>query len=325
MVHKLWHQFPQVETQLKALQPYLVEAVKLPNQPIHHQVLALLQSGGKLLRPGFFYLFSEFGDQHDESVLRAGAAALELLHVATLIHDDVIDQSPLRRGITTIHTLYGSRNAIYAGDFLFTIYFKEVLKTTQDMAELRLNIQSMRDILVGELEQMKLNYKRNVTEEDYFREISGKTAELFWLSCRQGAVLSHSNDEVARLAGEIGMTIGKAYQILDDILDYGGQSKKTKKPVLEDLKSGVYSLPLILAMKEDKTAFKAYLAKKERMTAADLQAVSELVLHYRGVEKAQSEARILTRQALDLIDQLPECSAKADLKTLTTLLLQRDE
>lgn len=325
MVHKLWHQFPQVETQLKALQPYLAEAVKLPNQPIHHQVLALLQSGGKLLRPGFFYLFSEFGDQHDESVLRAGAAALELLHVATLIHDDVIDQSPLRRGVTTIHTLYGARNAIYAGDFLFTIYFKEVLKTTHDMAELRLNIQSMREILVGELEQMKLNYKRDVTESDYFREISGKTAELFWLSCRQGAVLSHSNEEVAQLAGEIGMTIGKAYQILDDILDYDGQSKKTQKPVLEDLKSGVYSLPLILAMQEENAAFKTYLAKKERMTAADLQAVSELVNKYHGVEKARQEAQTLTQQALDLIDQLPEHPVKTDLKTLTTLLLQRDE
>lgn len=325
MVHKLWHQFPQVEAELKALQPYIVEAVKLPNQPIHDQILALLQSGGKLLRPGFFYLFSEFGDQHDDDVLRAGAAALELLHVATLIHDDVIDRSPLRRGVTTIHTLYGSRNAIYAGDYLFTIYFKEVLKTTHDIAELQLNIQSMRDILVGELEQMKLNYKRNVTEADYFREISGKTAELFWLSCRQGAVLSHSDHQVTQLAGEIGMTIGKAYQILDDILDYSGQSKKTQKPVLEDLKSGVYSLPLILAMKDAKSAFKPYLNKKDQMTAADLQAVQQLVAQYHGVQKAQAKASELTQQALGLIDQLPERPVKADLKTLTAMLLQRDE
>lgn len=325
MVHKLWHQFPQVEAQLKKLQPYLVATVTLPNQPIHHQILALLQSGGKLLRPGFFYLFSEFGDQDDEDLLRAGAAALEILHVATLIHDDVIDQSPLRRGVTTIQTLYGSRNAIYAGDYLFTVYFTEVLKTTNDMAELQLNVDSMRDILIGELEQMKLNYQRNVTEEDYFREISGKTARLFWLSCRQGAVLSHSTPEIVELAGEIGMTIGKAYQILDDILDYDGQSQKTQKPVLEDLKSGVYSLPLILAMKDAKGAFKPYLAKKENMTADDLLAVQRLVTAHQGVEKARQRASELTQQALGLIDQLPAVSAKADLKALTTLLLKRDE
>lgn len=325
MVHKLWHQFPRIEKRLEKLQPYLLEAVQLPNQPIHHQILALLQSGGKLLRPGFFYLFSEFGQQNDDDVLRAGAAALELLHVATLIHDDVIDQSTLRRGVTTIHTLYGSRNAIYAGDYLFTVYFKEVLKTTHDMAELQLNITSMRNILIGELEQMKLNYKRNVTEADYFREITGKTAQLFWLSCRQGAVLSHSDDQVVNLAGEIGMTIGKAYQILDDILDYDGQSQKTKKPVLEDLKAGVYSLPLILAMADAKSAFKPYLAKKERMTSADLQTVQQLVAENQGVEKAQKEATELTQQALALIDQLPEYQVKSDLKTLTAMLLKRDE
>lgn len=325
MVHKLWHQFPQVEAQLKALQPYLMETVKLPNQPIQDQVLALLQSGGKLLRPGFFYLFSEFGDQRDDDILRAGAASLELLHVATLIHDDVIDCSPLRRGVTTIHTLYGSRNAVYAGDYLFTIYFKEVLKTTHDLAELRLNVQSMREILTGELEQMKLSYQHNVTEKDYYHEISGKTAELFWLSCRQGAVLSHGDKKVIQLAGKIGMTIGKAYQILDDILDYNGQSQKTQKPVLEDLKSGIYSLPLILAMKDAKHAFKPYLAKKEQMTAADMQAVSQLVARYNGVAKAQAEAGELSQQALNLIDQLPERSVKADLKRLTLLLLKRDE
>lgn len=325
MVHKLWHQFPQVEAQLKTLQPYLMETVKLPNQPIQDQILALLQSGGKLLRPGFFYLFSEFGDQHDDDILRAGAASLELLHVATLIHDDVIDRSPLRRGVTTIHKLYGSRNAVYAGDYLFTIYFKEVLKTTHELAALQLNVQSMRDILTGELEQMKLSYKRTVTEEDYFHEISGKTARLFWLSCRQGAVLSHSDETVTQLAGEIGMTIGKAYQILDDILDYDGQSQKTQKPVLEDLKSGVYSLPLILAMKNAKNVFKPYLAKKDQMTAADLQAVSQLVVRYDGVKNAQAKASKLTQQALSLINQLPERPVKADLKRLTLLLLKRDE
>ncbi len=105
-----------------------------------------------------------------------------------------------------------------------------------------------------------------------------------------GAVLSHSDDQVVNLAGEIGMTIGKAYQILDDILDYDGQSQKTKKPVLEDLKAGVYSLPLILAMADAKSAFKPYLAKKERMTSADLQTVQQLVAENQGVEKAQKEA-----------------------------------
>ncbi|MTV82174.1 polyprenyl synthetase family protein [Secundilactobacillus folii] len=325
MVHKLWNQFPRVKAQLTQLQPYLVDAVTLPNRPIHKQILALLQSGGKLLRPGFFYLFSEFGDQHDDAVLRAGAASLEILHVATLIHDDVIDHSPVRRGITTLHTLYGSRNAVYAGDYLFTLYFNEVMKATHDMQELQLNINSMRDILTGELEQMKLNYKRNVTEEEYFKEISGKTAELFWLSCRQGASLSHSTPEIVDLAGQIGLTIGKAYQIMDDILDYDGNAKQTKKPVLEDLKNGVYSLPLILAMKGANRAFKPYLSKKEQMTAEDVEAVQQLVDQYDGVGKAKNTASELTKQALHLIQQLPDESGRQDLYSLTQWLLNRQQ
>src|SRR5699024_8955594 len=107
MVHQLWRQFPTVQQELAQLQPYLLKVVTLPNQPIHTKITQLLKSGGKLLRPGFFYLFSAFGTQRDENALRAGAASLEILHVATLIHDDVIDASPLRRGVTTIHTQYG--------------------------------------------------------------------------------------------------------------------------------------------------------------------------------------------------------------------------
>ncbi len=104
MVHQLWRQFPRIQTKLAELQPYLLKAVNLNNQPIHHKVLQLLKASGKLLRPGFFYIFSEFGQPTDPAILRSGAASVELLHVATLIHDDVIDQSPVRRGVATVHT-----------------------------------------------------------------------------------------------------------------------------------------------------------------------------------------------------------------------------
>jgi heptaprenyl diphosphate synthase len=325
MVHQLWRQFPTVQRQLTQLQPYLLKVVTLPNQPIHTKITQLLKSGGKLLRPGFFYLFSAFGTQRDENALRAGAASLEILHVATLIHDDVIDASPLRRGVTTIHTQYGSRNAIYAGDYLFTVYFSEVMKATQDVTQLQLHIDSMREILVGELAKMQLNYKQSVTEAEYFNEITGKTAELFWLSCRQGVALTGGSAEVIDLAGQIGLTIGKAYQILDDILDYDGQTELTRKPVLEDLKAGVYSLPLILAMKRAPRAFKPLLKKRAELSDAEALTVQQLVNQYGGVEAAKRMAGELTEQALALIDQLPDLPAKRDLATLTTWLLTRNQ
>ncbi|ANZ62786.1 geranylgeranyl pyrophosphate synthase [Secundilactobacillus paracollinoides] len=325
MVHKLWRQFPQVQKELTQLQPYLLKVITLPNQRIHVKITQLLSAGGKLLRPGFFYLFSEFGDEHDDDRLRAGAASLELLHVATLIHDDVIDRSPLRRGVKTIQTEYGSRNAIYAGDYLFTAYFNEVLKASSDPAVLKLQINSMREILTGELDQMDLNYRFNVSEGEYLNEITGKTAVLFWLSCHQGAAIAGASEAVATLAGQIGLTIGRAYQIMDDILDYDGDEKATRKPVLEDLKSGVYSLPLILALQQSPKVFKPLLKKKQDMTDADVLEVQRLVIENKGVELAKARATEFTEQALDLISSLPDVPVKQDIDRLTRWLLTRNQ
>lgn len=325
MVHKLWRQYPQVQKELTQLQPYLLKAIKLPNQRIHVKITQLLSAGGKLLRPGFFYLFSEFGDHRDETQLRAGAAALELLHVATLIHDDVIDRSPLRRGVATIQTDYGQRNAIYAGDYLFTVYFNEVLKASSNHDVLQLQIDSMQAILTGELDQMNLNYRLDVTEEEYFNEIKGKTAELFKLSCHQGTTLAGASQEVVDLSGQVGLTIGQAYQIIDDILDYDGDSTRTKKPVLEDLKSGVYSLPLILALQQAPKAFKALLAKKQDMTDEDVREVQRLVIENHGVELAKDRAADYTNRALKLIGQLPDQPVRQDIEQLTRWLLTRNQ
>ncbi|NLR09030.1 MULTISPECIES: polyprenyl synthetase family protein [Lactobacillaceae] len=324
MDRQLWRQFPQVEPQLVALQDYLLAAVQLDNQPIHSKILALLNAGGKLLRPGYFYLFAAFGDQATPEQLRAGAAALEILHVGTLIHDDVIDESPTRRGVRTIQMKYGQRNAIYAGDFMFTAYFNQVLKSTTERDLIQSHIDAMHRILQGELSQMALNYQENISIDAYLREIAGKTAELFALSCYQGARLAAAPAEVITKAREIGLAIGSAYQILDDILDYAGDPRKTRKPVLEDLRSGVYSLPLILAIPQAPRDFHRLLKKKQAMTTADIAAVQALVDQHAGVAKARELATRLTDQALAAIAQLPAGQNQTDLTTLTKLLLRRD-
>jgi heptaprenyl diphosphate synthase len=324
MVHQLWRQFPRIQTELGNLQPYLLKVVNLNNQPIHHKVLQLLKASGKLLRPGFFYIFSEFGQKREPATLRSGAAAIELLHVATLIHDDVIDQSPVRRGVATIHTEYGQKNAIYAGDYLFTCYFTEVLKASQDPKNMQRHVKAMQLILNGELDQMSYNYNPKMTTQDYFHEITGKTAELFRLSFEQGAILTDASEQLVHLGGEIGLRIGQAYQILDDVLDYQGNSAKTRKPVLEDLQSGVYTLPLILAnqVTEQLTPI---LAKKQQLSNQDIEQIQQIVIDVGGVQKALAVADRITREALALIEQLPPQQAKVDLKRLTTLLLSREQ
>lgn len=325
MVHALWRQFPRINLKLVALEPYLLKAVNLPNQPIHRKIDELLKSGGKFLRPGFFYIYSEFGEKVDPAKIKAGAAAVELLHLATLIHDDVIDDSPLRRGVETIHPKYGQKNAIYAGDYLFTCYFTQVLKSTQDPADMKRHVDAMQIILAGELDQMKYNFNQTMTEADYFHEITGKTAELFRLCFQQSAIVTHASDEIVQIGGDLGLAIGQAYQILDDILDYSGETRQTKKPVLEDLKSGVYTLPLIFANQLDHIRLKPLLDKKESITDEDIHQIQQIVIESGGLQKAIDTADKLTDKALSLIARLPEQKSKHDLEKLTKMLLTRNQ
>ncbi|MFD1123767.1 polyprenyl synthetase family protein [Lentilactobacillus raoultii] len=325
MVHRIWHQFPRIQLKLIQLEPYLLKAVSLSNQPVHSKILALLKSGGKLLRPGFFYIYSEFGEPTPSNQLRAGAAAIELLHVATLIHDDVIDQSPLRRGVQTIQTQYGQKNAIYAGDYLFTCYFDQVLKSTHDTADLKRHINAMQTILNGELDQMTFNYRQDMSQSDYFHEITGKTAELFKLSFEQAAILTHASPKIVKLGEKIGLAVGQAYQIQDDILDYQGHSDQTKKPVLEDLRSGVYTLPLIMAIQTAGQQLAPLLAKRQQLTDDDIHQIQKIVIDSGGLKQAHNIAHELTQKSLALIDQLTDQKAKNDLRKLTKMLLQRNQ
>lgn len=325
MAHRIWHNFPTTAVKLDDLKKYMFSLVSLTNKPIQTKILELLGAGGKLLRPGYFYLFSSLGPKQDHDKLQAGAAALELLHVATLIHDDVIDESPLRRNVATIQTIYGQKNAIYAGDFLFTLYFKQVIKSAYSMDDVAANADIMHAILNGELNQMQLNYNQKTTVAQYLSEIEGKTAKLFELACSQGARLSGCEPNIIAVAQQIGQKIGLAYQIRDDILDYAGQKKHTLKPTLEDVRQGVYSLPLILALETNRADLSHLLNKKNKLTAADVDQVQQIVIEAEGVKRAFALADQYTTDALNLIKELHNTAVAKPLTELTLKLLQREQ
>jgi heptaprenyl diphosphate synthase len=164
-----------------------------------------------------------------------------------------------------------------------------------------------------------------MSQKDYFHEITGKTAELFKLSFEQSAILTHAPRNIVTLGGEIGLAIGQAYQIQDDILDYGGDSSQTKKPVLEDLQSGVYTLPLILANQTAGTQLAPLLGKKQDLKEADIKKIQKIVIKSGGLKRAHEIANQLTQKALALINRLPEQNSKKELRRLTNLLLQREQ
>ncbi|APX71550.1 polyprenyl synthetase family protein [Companilactobacillus allii] len=321
MAHSIWKDYPQVDSKLDQTTAFIHSSVKIRNRQISQMIIDLT-SGGKMLRPAFFLLFSSFGpDRKPDEVLIPLAASVELLHVATLIHDDVIDDSPLRRGKTTIHTRYGKRNAIYAGDYLFTLYFEMISRYSVKKSDILLNSLSMKKILIGELDQMLINYNVDATAKMYIREVSGKTAELFSLSTEMGAIVSGADEKLTSLSRNIGHDIGMSFQIIDDILDFS-DSRVTGKPNLEDLKNGVYTLPYILGL-QDKNERLINILSESDLSDSDIKKAADIIENEGYLDSAKDIARTYNQHALKRINRLPNNTNKIVLKKVVNKLLRR--
>ena len=321
-----WIDYPSIEQRLKTVCSIIEERVTVRNKEIQDVLVDFTYSGGKMLRPALFFLFADLGEPIDErnDQLTKIAASLEILHMATLIHDDIIDDSPLRRGRITVQAKYGKDIAVYTGDLLFTQFFELLIESMNGSHFLATNAQAMKRLLLGELDQMHTRYNIDESIADYLQSINGKTAELFWLACIEGTHFGGLDLENQERAGEIGRNIGIAFQVFDDILDYTADSGTLKKPVLEDLAQGVYTLPLLFAKEQNPAAFESYLSKKSELTTEEATEVAELVRRYHGVEKATDFAVSYTEKALADIELLPNTPSKEKIRELTQLLLQRN-
>ncbi|MDR0921429.1 MAG: polyprenyl synthetase family protein [Lactobacillales bacterium] len=316
---------PVIGKQLDKVAQTIEEHLVVRNKDIERATTELQRAGGKMLRPSFLLIFAALGDtsKQSEEQLISLAASVEVLHMATLIHDDIVDDSPMRRGIQTVQSKYGKDIAVYTGDLLFTVYF-ELLASSGDLGDfIKVNSKAMKKILLGELDQMHTRFNQEITMLDYFRSISGKTAELFSLACREGAHFGYCPPNVEKLATRIGTNIGLAFQVLDDILDYSATRKDLKKPVLEDISEGVYTSPLILGMQKNREAFCPFLDKKEPLTVEESDNLRKLVIESGGLDAAKELAQRLTQKALDDIDHLPKGKAQKLLLKLTKELLKR--
>lgn len=272
-----WNDYPTIQNKLQIVCSLIEKQLQVRNKDIQETLTDFAKSGGKYLRPAYFLLFSELGDpvKQDQKQLLKIAASIEILHMASLIHDDIIDDSPLRRGTITVQSKYGKDIAVYAGDLLFTQFFDLLTQVMNGSHYLGINAASMKRLLLGELDQMHTRFNKQETVEDYLRSINGKTAELFWLACIQGAHFGKTDEKTEALAGRIGRNVGIAFQVYDDILDYTANRHDLQKPILEDLAQGVYTLPLIFAKEEKPEAFASYLAKKNELSLEEAQKVAD--------------------------------------------------
>lgn len=287
---------------------------------IRDSVETLLSGNGKFLRPRFLMLAARFGDYDHEKYLHIGAA-IEMLHMATLVHDDIIDGSSTRRGRPTLAATAGSRKAVLVGDYLFSQCFK-ILAERVDREEGSAVAGAALRICEGEIRQNLEAFQLETSRRVYLRRILGKTAALFILAFSLGARESGCSEYLQERFRRMGYCIGMSFQITDDILDYAGSAQKMGKPAGSDISAGVYTYPLIAALKGGDPVLKKLLRKppfRPRQTSRIIQRVEELG----GLDLARRQAGLYTERALREIDRLPHSAAKQELRGLTENLLVR--
>lgn len=322
-IHPIWNDYPEINNQLLKVDQVIQSHIRIKDKKVRAIINDVVDSGGKLLRPAYALLCSQIGPEQDEDKALAIAAALETLHIATLIHDDVIDQADRRRGKATLNNLFDNKFAIYAGDYLFSVCFSILSEYASSLSHIAYHSRSMEKILSGELEQLHSRFQPPKSVKNYLSRISGKTAQLFALSCYVGAVESKASKQERRRAWNMGHYIGMAYQITDDILDYQGDDEKMGKPVMMDAEQGIYTLPLIYAMQHDPERVSAILNQKQELSSHELDQLMVCIENAQGIEQAQSLAHRYTNKALQQLAKLPDGDYKNTLHQLTNQLLKR--
>jgi len=283
----------------------------------------MISSGGKRLRPAMVLAAARFGDYEFEKI-KPIAVAVELIHTATLVHDDIIDDSPVRRGIPSIQAQLGKDVAVFIGDYIFCRVF-ELLASLEDFEILKLSSKILYKICEGEIKQREDLYNTNITIKNYFYRIQRKTALLFALSCQLGAIAANAPREVAKRLYQYGIKIGTAFQITDDILDIIGDEKELGKPRGADIREGVITLPAIYALKNasESKELRRILSTRN-CTDAQVERALEIIIKSGGVTLSQKIAKAYAEKAKRIVMNLPESNIKTLLMDVTELVYNRN-
>jgi len=292
--------------------------------PFLSQLLAhSLNSSGKKLRPSITLLSAGFGNNDFKSVEKM-AIAVELLHIATLIHDDTVDDSNFRRGKATISNLWGDNAAVLIGDYIFAAAASFVCETNSIHVIKRFS-ETIMELSKGELDQMSSTFTLGQTKEKYFRRIYNKTASLFTTSSESGAILSNAHQRTINALKNFGYNLGMAFQVIDDVLDLIGNPQKTGKPISADLSKGILTLPSIISIENN---------PKDNPIIHFFANPSDNILLSRAIENASEKSNISETlevaeqfciKALNEIKFLPANSHKKSLTRLVEYVLTRDK
>lgn len=282
----------------------------------------IIAAGGKRLRPALLLLISgalNYRGQHQYTL----AAVVELIHTATLLHDDVVDASTLRRGRATANETFGNPASVLVGDFLHSRSFQMMVETGS-MRVMEILSEATNIIAEGEVLQLMNMHDASLSEQDYLQVIRSKTAKLFEASSRLGAVLSGAPPHIEEACATYGQALGTAFQIIDDVLDYDGNATEMGKNLGDDLREGKATLPLIVAMERGATSQTAVIRQAiEQGSTDNLTTIIGIVKETGALEAARAAASKEAQRAISAISALPDSTYRESMIVLASQLIYR--
>ncbi|WP_404452849.1 heptaprenyl diphosphate synthase component II [Virgibacillus necropolis] len=283
----------------------------------------LLKAGGKRIRPVFVLLGGQFGN-YDIERMNIVATSIELIHMASLVHDDVIDDAEIRRGEPTIKEQYDNRVAMYTGDYLLARSL-EIITTLKEKQAHQTLAKTIVEVCIGEIEQIKDKHVWDQSIRTYLRRIRRKTALLIATSCKLGAIVAGVNEKDANRLFKYGYYIGMSYQIIDDILDFTSSEKELGKPAGNDLLQGNITLPVLYAMEYPSfnTLVRNTFKGSEPVADEQMHQLIRLLKQTDAIERSYQLSDMYLQKALHTLDMLPDNRGKQSLNGIATYIGRR--
>lgn len=310
-----------VADSLRSVEQRLADCTRSRETEITEIASRLIQGGGKRIRPVITLLtFKAFQGRREEDAVDI-AAAMELIHAATLLHDDIIDGAEFRRGKESAYKRYGLTRTLVTGDFLFIKAFEFAGKFDETVVQW--TADACTSLTEGEILQGSFNRNRTVTAEDYLQIVERKTASLFQTGARLGAYIAGASPEHVEVAASFGLNLGIAFQMMDDVLDVVGRRDLLGKSTGMDLRDGNPSLPIVLSLLDGHQAVARVFQSREP-SENDIQRALDAMGNGTVIERARKFSRKYALKARGEIEKLPESAAREALKALGQLLTDRD-
>ena len=283
----------------------------------------IIGSGGKRIRPALALLSSRaFGYQGDQHLKMA--AVIEFIHTATLLHDDVVDESSLRRGRSTANEMFGNAASVLVGDYLYSRAF-EMMVEVDSMAVMQVMSQATKVISEGEVLQLMNVNDPNVTQEGYLQVVRFKTAKLFEAAARVGAILANVSEPMQEAAATYGRHMGTAFQLVDDLLDYSGDTQTLGKTLGDDLREGKATLPLLHVLAVGNTQDQALVRQAIEKGDGDFDAVAQAIMRADALTYTRQAAEAEVTLAIEALSELPDSETKYLLQQLAGHCLTRNQ